>query len=653
MRFKKMSRFAVHNFTYISNQSRPKTMRQSLYFLLILFAFAACKKDDDNNNSGTNTPPNPEANYDNPQLSGTTISADFFGRITSPIGENIEGALVEIGNKSTTTNSFGFYEIDNALVDQNYAVIEVTAPSFFKQFRSFNPKPSSVNLQDIQMIPIAYSGAYQTSTGGTVQIAGGGQVIFQAGDLVNSDGEAYTGQVAVATTYLNPTDPSLPSYLPGSLLAVDTDGEMATMITYGMAGIELYGSNGQSLQLAEGMTASLEMPIQPEQAAFAPETIPLWFFDETNGIWREDGVATKTGDKYVGSVSHFTFWNCDVPGDWAYLEGSVVYDGVSYNQTDFYFKVVRPDGSWATGYINSDGTFSGAVPSNESLEFYIINTQCDFLEQYYTTVAPIGTGQTYNMGEIDLSPFAQFETTTFTASVVDCDGNPLSGYIVDMQVDNTELYTTSNSEGQIDFIISCATGSTITVTYNIIDMDEAFQSIQAEIVLNASGDNYDLGDLAYCETQALGEYLTYSEGVNSKTMNDLSVFASQNSFMFLYGFEENNGVDSSDIARFAVNALPEPGLGATELYPTPAFEQNVFYQLDNGNYYKAVFDEDQAEVTINSAQFDPSNSTIPEKFDLTISGPVEVFIYTSGNTTIDPIDQYTTNATVEYYYWPE
>lgn len=628
-------------------------MRQSIYFLIIFFAFTACKKDDDNKSSGNNNPSTPEVSYENPQLSGINSTADFFGRITSQNGDIVEGALVEIGNKSTTTNSFGFYQIDNATVDQDYAVIEITAPTYFKQFRSFAPKASSLNMQDIQMIPIAYSGAFESSTGGTVQLPGGGQVIFQAGDLVLQDGSAYSGQVVVASAYLDPTDPSIPNYLPGSLLAVNTEDELAVMITYGMMGVELFGTNGEVLQLADGMTASLEMPIQPEQAAFAPESIPLWFFDETNGIWREDGVATKTGNKYVGNLSHFTFWNCDVPADWAYLEGSVVYNGETYNQNDFYLKIYRPNGAWASGYVSSDGTFSGAVPGNESLEVYIVNTECN-TELYYSTIPAISTGTTYNMGEIELSPFTQFDISTFTAEVVDCDGTLLSGYVVDIEVNGFELYATSDAVGQIEFVFPCLIGNTITVTYNIINMDESFQSVQAELVLNSSADsNYNLGELAYCETQALGLYMTYSDGVNSKTMNDLSVFASQNSFMFLYGFEENNDVDSSNVARFSVYALPEPGLGATELYPTSAFDQSVLYQLDNGNYYKAVFDEDQAEVTINSAQFDPSNSTIPEKFDLTISGQVEVFIYNSGNTTIDPIDQYTTNATVEYYYWPE
>ena len=37
----------------------------------------------------------------------------------------------------------------------------------------------------------------------------------------------------------------------------------------------------------------------------------VWGFLERMGV--EEGFATKTGSNYVGEVSHFSWWNCDVP----------------------------------------------------------------------------------------------------------------------------------------------------------------------------------------------------------------------------------------------------------------------------------------------------------------------------------------------------
>jgi hypothetical protein len=41
-------------------------------------------------------------------------------------------------------------------------------------------------------------------------------------------------------------------------------------------------------------------------------------------IWKEEGSATLSGNKYVTTVSHFSWWNIDMPWIPAYIEGSVV-----------------------------------------------------------------------------------------------------------------------------------------------------------------------------------------------------------------------------------------------------------------------------------------------------------------------------------------
>ena len=64
---------------------------------------------------------------------------------------------------------------------------------------------------------------------------------------------------------------------------------------------------GQKLNLKEGHTAEIVVQIDDSQLATAPNTITLWHFDEEKGYWKEDGVATKVGNKYVGEVSHFSW----------------------------------------------------------------------------------------------------------------------------------------------------------------------------------------------------------------------------------------------------------------------------------------------------------------------------------------------------------
>ncbi len=78
------------------------------------------------------------------------------------------------------------------------------------------------------------------------------------------------------------------------------------------------------VKLASGKTAELKFPIDPSQTASAQSSIPMWHMNETTGVWKEEGEAVKTGNFFVGSVSHFSFWNCDYSGTRTDLQGKVV-----------------------------------------------------------------------------------------------------------------------------------------------------------------------------------------------------------------------------------------------------------------------------------------------------------------------------------------
>ncbi len=130
-------------------------------------------------------------------------------------------------------------------------------------------------------------------------------------ELQDVNGNAYNGNVNVAMFHLKPSDQYLNELMPGSFLANNTDGNSRIMETYGMLHVQLTGASGQNLQIASGHTAEMTVVIDATQTSTAPATIPLWSFNETTGIWQEEGSATKVGNAYVGNVSHFSWWNCD------------------------------------------------------------------------------------------------------------------------------------------------------------------------------------------------------------------------------------------------------------------------------------------------------------------------------------------------------
>ena len=129
----------------------------------------------------------------------------------------------------------------------------------------------------------------------------------------------YTGTVNVAVHWIDPTAVDLDQIMPGDLRGIDETGSLKGLKTFGMTAVELTSASGELLQIASGKKATLTMPVPPALLSNAPSSIPLWYFDEINGLWKQDGTATKTGNTYVGDVSHFSFWNCDQPGDYVQL----------------------------------------------------------------------------------------------------------------------------------------------------------------------------------------------------------------------------------------------------------------------------------------------------------------------------------------------
>ena len=98
--------------------------------------------------------------------------------------------------------------------------------------------------------------------------------------------------------------------IPGDFGAV-YQGKQVRLGTFGAFHLLPRDAQGQPLAMAPGKHASVSLPIQPGQRAAAPATIPLFHYDEDTGQWLEDGTLTRSGDAYVGVVTHFSVFNAD------------------------------------------------------------------------------------------------------------------------------------------------------------------------------------------------------------------------------------------------------------------------------------------------------------------------------------------------------
>ncbi|MEZ4725963.1 MAG: hypothetical protein R3E79_02390 [Caldilineaceae bacterium] len=86
------------------------------------------------------------------------------------------------------------------------------------------------------------------------------------------------------------------------------------MQSYGAGMVELTGG-GQRYNLKPGATAELIIPVDPTQLAAGgalPPSIPLLYYDEQAGVWREEGKLALVGSTYVATVQHFSAINADL-----------------------------------------------------------------------------------------------------------------------------------------------------------------------------------------------------------------------------------------------------------------------------------------------------------------------------------------------------
>ena len=284
------------------------------------------------------------------------------------LGVDRAGALVAAGASTTTTDANGQFTLKDIQLYKDAGFVKVTKAGYFTGSRTFLVNGNTTNNIKIQLLPKTVSGTIASSSGGNVDVTGGAKINFTASSFVNAaSNTAYSGDVAVAGYYLNPADANFREYMPGDLRGVSTTNKEGILKSFGMLSVEMNDAGGQKLQLAEGKTATITIPIPSAMQAAAPATISLWYFDETKGIWKEEGTATKQSTNYVGTVSHFSFWNAGEQGADVQLDATFKSDTSGLALTNKLVAITSVNFGTTKGYTDNNGKISGLVPANEAL----------------------------------------------------------------------------------------------------------------------------------------------------------------------------------------------------------------------------------------------------------------------------------------------
>ncbi len=226
----------------------------------------------------------------------------------------INGAVISAGGESTVTNQDGFFVLAQVPVGEQ--VVAVAMEGYMATFRTVTVvEGETVHLADLVLVNVE-TVMLNGASGGTAGTGDGtGEVEFGANSFETEGGAAYTGDVTVELNAMLPGEPDFYGTFPGDFEGVREDGTTTMFESFGFMTVNMYGADKSPLQLADGMTAGLSLDIGAEKAARAPATIPMWYYDETDGLWHEEGEAVLNGTVYEADVAHFTTWNWDLPID--------------------------------------------------------------------------------------------------------------------------------------------------------------------------------------------------------------------------------------------------------------------------------------------------------------------------------------------------
>lgn len=239
----------------------------------------------------------------------------------------IANARIEVnGEQAAVTDADGLASIE--LESGTESAVRAEANDHLGQTRRIAPEETSVESANLRQFALKRREdavvLAAAENGGSVEGVDGVTLELPAGALVNASGQPVTGAVDVFMSPVDISDARKRQAFPGEFLAVDESDELVFLVSFGVSDFS-FEQGGNPLSLADGQTASIEIPIYvPDDNLGNPlvagNAIELWFLNEDTGIWAQEGFGTvveapasPTGFALRAEVTHFSWWNADKP----------------------------------------------------------------------------------------------------------------------------------------------------------------------------------------------------------------------------------------------------------------------------------------------------------------------------------------------------
>jgi Leucine-rich repeat (LRR) protein len=331
------------------------------------------------------------------ELGQVTLIGQAFDEHLRPVAN----ARIAVGSQTTQSDVQGRFQL-GPINAATTILLHGEKTGHWAAQRRITPTGRQTHVQ-LMLRSQPFEHELEATRGGTIS-RGAFFLTLQPNGVLDANNQRYTGVVKIALNGGRPDDPHFGWMMPGGdFMAQDAQGRERILQSYGFLSAHLQTPNGQPLKLDPNIGAQLRFVMPHTMVASAPDSMPLWHFDEVAGIWKEEGYTRREGAAYVGTVRHFSSWNCDWPGPWCLLRGKTVDckgRPVAGAPLRFGQQIITSD---------SVGNYSGRVPATLRFDIQSMNgigkiTVGPFEEGSENEVAVLAGGSNmYGFGVIDVN----------------------------------------------------------------------------------------------------------------------------------------------------------------------------------------------------------------------------------------------------------
>ena len=234
------------------------------------------------------------------------------GQITDGLtGEPLVNVEVSIGGHTATTDAQGFYKLADITVSDR-AVVTFKHNDYYTNSKIISIKQYSdgttLSPNYLEFALNKYDDQHNADSQDEKWWGENFGIYISGGIYTDSNGNDYSGNVIANVAYENALTNKGRDAFPGAYEGKNSNGVIIPFVSYGFMVIKLEDESGTALNISDNITLTF-----PSTGAWE-ENIPLWYYDHTQGIWIEEGYATRLRDgSYEGTVSHPGTWSLNQP----------------------------------------------------------------------------------------------------------------------------------------------------------------------------------------------------------------------------------------------------------------------------------------------------------------------------------------------------